>query len=339
MDFYKCSKQVKQLCIKKLKKVFAMANLLSVIVPVYNVEKYLPKCIETILNQTFKDFELILVNDGSTDNCPIICEEYAKKDERIKVIHKENGGLSDARNTGIDIAQGKYISFIDSDDFIIENTYDILVGEAETNNLDIIIGNAINYFSEDEQKLKMRKRSFPNEVINGTEFLKRSYVEKAMVHCVVAGIYRTKLIKENKLFFKKSIYHEDNLWTPQIFLKAERVMYYDLDFYRHVQRKGSITKLEDKTKNGIDLLNICYELAVIYENIQDEETKKILNDVLVSLYLRAVSIGKLTRNEYKKMINKEFLLGKSLRLKNKIKSALFIISPVLYVKLFSIVYR
>lgn len=316
-----------------------MANLLSVIVPVYNVEKYLPKCIETILNQTFKDFELILVNDGSTDNCPIICEEYAKKDERIKVIHKENGGLSDARNTGINMAKGKFISFIDGDDFIIENTYDILVGEAERNNLDIIIGNAINYYSEEEQKLKMKKRSFPNEVMSGIEFLKRSYKERAMVHCVVAGIYRTKLIKENKLFFKKGIYHEDNLWTPQVFLKAKRVMYYDLDFYRHVQRQGSITKLKDKTKNGIDLLNICYELAVIYENIHDEETKKILNDVLVSLYLRAVCIGKLTRKEYKKVLDKKFLLGKSIRIKNKIKSAIFIISPALYVRLFSGFYR
>lgn len=97
--------------------------LLSIVVPVYDVEQYLPRCIDSILEQTFTDFELILVNDGSTDNCPIICDEYADKDDRIKVIHKENGGLSDARNTGINKASGKYISFIDSDDFIVENTY------------------------------------------------------------------------------------------------------------------------------------------------------------------------------------------------------------------------
>ena len=100
-----------------------MAVLLSIVVPVYDVEQYLPRCIDSILKQSFTDFELILVNDGSTDNCPIICDEYADKDDRIKVIHKENGGLSDARNTGINKASGKYISFIDSDDFIVENTY------------------------------------------------------------------------------------------------------------------------------------------------------------------------------------------------------------------------
>ena len=100
-----------------------MVALLSIVVPVYDVEQYLPRCIDSILEQTFTDFELILVNDGSTDNCPIICDEYADKFDRIKVIHKENGGLSDARNTGINKASGKYISFIDSDDFIVENTY------------------------------------------------------------------------------------------------------------------------------------------------------------------------------------------------------------------------
>lgn len=309
--------------------------LLSVIVPVYNVEEYLPRCINSILKQTFTDYELILVNDGSTDNCPIICDKYARKDNRIKVIHKENGGLSDARNAGIEIAEGKYISFIDSDDFIIENAYDILVYEAERNNLDIITGNAIRYYSEEKQKPKMKKRSFPNKIMDGLEFLKRSYRERAMAHCVQYSIYRTKLIKDYKMFFKKGILHEDNLWTPQIFLKAERVMYYDLDFYMHFHREGSITNRKDKTKNGIDLLNTCHELAEIYKNIQDKEARKILNDLLVSSYLRAVCIGNLTRREYINLINRKFLFGKPLKIKNKIKAGIFFLSPVLYVKAFS----
>lgn len=94
---------------------------ISVIVPVYNVEKYLNRCVDSILNQTFEDFELILVNDGSPDNCGNICDEYAQKDNRVKVIHKKNGGVSSARNVGIDIAQGEYIMFVDSDDWINEN--------------------------------------------------------------------------------------------------------------------------------------------------------------------------------------------------------------------------
>lgn len=99
---------------------------ISIIVPIYNVEKYLPKCIESILSQTFTNFELILVNDGSKDRSGIICDEYASKDNRIKVIHKENGGVSSARNSGVDLASGKYIGFVDPDDYIKKDMYERL---------------------------------------------------------------------------------------------------------------------------------------------------------------------------------------------------------------------
>lgn len=112
---------------------------ISIIVPIYNVEKYIEKCIQSILNQTFSDFELILVNDGSTDSCGEICDKYKKLDDRIIVIHKVNGGLSSARNAGIDIARGEYIGFIDSDDYIHEKMYEILYNNAITYNSDIVI--------------------------------------------------------------------------------------------------------------------------------------------------------------------------------------------------------
>ena len=103
-----------------------MKPLISIIIPVYNVEQYLHRCVDSVLNQTYKNLEIILVNDGSPDNCPFICDEYAKKDKRIIVVHKENGGLSSARNAGLEIVQGEYISFIDSDDWIHENYNEIL---------------------------------------------------------------------------------------------------------------------------------------------------------------------------------------------------------------------
>ena len=101
----------------------------SIIVPIYNVEKYLSKCIESILSQTYKNIEIILVDDGSPDNSPQICDEYAKKDDRIIVIHKANGGVSSARNAGIDIATGKYIGFVDPDDYIENNMYELMVNK------------------------------------------------------------------------------------------------------------------------------------------------------------------------------------------------------------------
>ena len=122
--------------------------IISIIVPVYNVESYLERCIESILNQSFKEFELILVNDGSTDSCKDICNEYKTKDKRIKVIHKENGGLSSARNAGLDIARGKYIGFVDSDDFINKDMYKTLFNTIQDNNSDMII---CDYYKVNEE--------------------------------------------------------------------------------------------------------------------------------------------------------------------------------------------
>ena len=112
---------------------------LSIVVPVYNVEQYLHQCIDSILHQTFQDFELILVDDGSPDDCPKICDEYAKNDSRIKVIHKTNGGLSSARNAGLQIARGEYISFIDSDDFLDPITYTHVFSIFNKENVDVVI--------------------------------------------------------------------------------------------------------------------------------------------------------------------------------------------------------
>ena len=101
-------------------------EVISIVVPIYKVEKYIKKCIDSIIEQTYKNLEIILVDDGSPDGCAKICDEYAKKDKRIKAIHKENGGLSDARNVGIDISTGKYICFVDSDDYIENNYIELL---------------------------------------------------------------------------------------------------------------------------------------------------------------------------------------------------------------------
>ena len=112
--------------------------LLSVIVPIYNVEEYLEKCLDSIINQTYKNLEIILVDDGSPDKCPQICDEYAKKDDRIVVIHKENGGVSSARNLGLDIAKGEFITFVDSDDWIDETMYEKMMLKQAEENLDLV---------------------------------------------------------------------------------------------------------------------------------------------------------------------------------------------------------
>ena len=113
--------------------------MVSIVIPIYNVEIYLKKCIDSILNQSFDDFEIILVNDGSKDSSLDICNEYLKKDTRINLVNKTNGGLSSARNAGLNVAKGKYISFIDPDDCINENYFNILINKAEMNDCDVIV--------------------------------------------------------------------------------------------------------------------------------------------------------------------------------------------------------
>ena len=114
---------------------------ISIIIPVYKVEKYLSRCMDTILNQTLKDIEIILIDDGSPDNCPELCDEYAKQDNRVKVIHKNNEGLGFARNSGLEIATGEYVAFVDSDDYVKKSMFEELYNELKVNNLDVVFYN------------------------------------------------------------------------------------------------------------------------------------------------------------------------------------------------------
>lgn len=307
---------------------------LSVIIAVYNVEEYLPRCIESILAQEYKDFELLLINDGSTDKCGEVCKEYALKDNRIIVVDKKNGGLSDARNEGIKLARGKYLSFIDSDDFILPHAYNLLIDTAEKNNLDIVCGYSYKYLSEKNYYLETKKRTFEDKVYNGIDFLCMSIDDEAMPMCAPFNIYKKELIDSNKLLFKKGIFHEDELWTPQVFLNAKRVKHLDIIFYVHCQRFGSITESSNKYKNAIDIINTCYELENIYKIIENKKYKNILNNYLLTLYLNGVYVGKLVDNS---LVKKSFVFSKAKTIKNVLKSIIFLINIRLYCKINSLI--
>ena len=145
-----------------------LENLISVIVPVYNVELYLKRCVDSILEQTYKNLEIILVDDGSTDNSGVICNTYAQVDNRIKVIHKKNGGLSDARNKGLDIANGKYVSFIDSDDWIEKSMYLDCISSLERYKANIIICRRYRAYDDKRKNIEEYKR-YPLNCLMSTE--------------------------------------------------------------------------------------------------------------------------------------------------------------------------
>lgn len=179
----------------------------SIIVPIYKVEKYLPQCIESVQNQSYNDYELILVDDGSPDQCPKICEEYAKNDIHIQVIHKQNGGLSAARNTGITAAKGDYIIFLDGDDCLNDNSLDNLASELEGNRADILIGNVLHWFEEEEIIFFDNKWLVDYSKNRSLSDLCEIYVKKKALIPWRAwqSAYRLDFIKDHQLWFDADI--------------------------------------------------------------------------------------------------------------------------------------
>lgn len=210
--------------------------LISVIVPVYKVEQYLDRCIESIVNQTYRNLEIILVDDGSPDNCPAMCDAWAKKDSRIRVIHKANGGLSDARNAGMAIATGELIGFVDSDDWIAPEMYQLLYENMRQNDSDISAC-GVQMVWEDGTEPKVLTKS-GSCVLNAEDAMRASIEESWLKQPVWYKLYKTEQIKD--IPFAVGKYHEDVFWSYQAVGRAARVSVFDTPCYFYWQRSGSI---------------------------------------------------------------------------------------------------
>lgn len=214
-----------------------MEDKISIIVPVYNVELYLEKCIETLVNQTYRNLEIILVDDGSPDNCPQICDEWAKRDKRINVIHKENGGLSDARNAGLQISTGEYISFVDSDDLINRNYIWALYYSMQSNDAEIAACDVKEFYVDNE--IDTNKM----EIETVKEYMPGEALEQLISGVGVRAVAWNKMYKRvllEKEFFPKGRFHEDEFFTYRIIDKAKKIVYVDSVLYYYRQRQGSI---------------------------------------------------------------------------------------------------
>ena len=301
----------------------------SIIVPVYKVENEIHRCIDSLISQSLLQIEVILIDDGSPDNCPEICDNYAKMHSQIRVIHQKNSGLSSARNTGIINAIGEYLLFVDSDDFIEINTCDNLYNVAVKEDLDILSGMAIRKEIGKIDSL-MNDIKFTNNVITGSKFLEIGLSQKKLNMAVWMNLYKRSYILENNLFFKEYIYHEDEEWTPRVFLSANRVTHLKYPFYNYMIREGSITKNIIKRKNAIDLLSTCYSLEHIYVEISNIKLKKLLMNYIAELFMHAIIIGQFTDKKSSKEFNSVFLLNKASRFKTKLKVTVFLINRRFY---------
>lgn len=229
---------------------------LSLVVSIYNIEQYVGRSIESLLNQNSKEYEIILIDDGSTDRTSEICKAYAKNDDRITYYFKKNGGLSSARNYGLTKSRGEYVFFIDGDDYIEKNSVSKIIDLIQVNNLDML---HINYREVDDNK-KVLKEFIDNNSLEGKIYTGEDWVQQArFVTMAWAYVFKKDFLINNGLTFYEGIYHEDMEFTPRAISKAKKIQFISTPVYNYVIRAGSIIR-SCNIKKAYDLLIVAKNL-------------------------------------------------------------------------------
>lgn len=270
-----------------------MEPLISIIVPVYKVEPFLSRCVDSIIGQTFSDFELILVDDGSPDCCGEICDRYGTTDSRIHVIHKENGGLSDARNAGLEVVRGDYICFVDSDDWVSPQYLEKLLKNLQETDADICECEVNYTYGE-----LCTEADHPQLTVFNTEQALRQLIQDGQLHQYVWNkIYRRDMIEN--IIFPKGKTNEDEFWTYQIFGRAQKVVKISDILYNYYQRDSSIMGTGFSLKR-LDAL----EAKVRRQEYLECYFPKLKEKAKINLYFSCVYAGQMTlrflKNQEKK---------------------------------------
>lgn len=262
---------------------------ISFIVPVYNVEKYIAKCINSILNLEYQNKEIILINDGSTDGSERICRKYEQDNENIRLISKQNEGLSEARNLGIKIATGEYIFFIDSDDFYSYDFSKDIKKVINENSYEVILFD-YKYYYQQSDAFFIPRSSINKGIMNNKKgeqvldyFLE---YQKNTQWIVVQGIYKKTFLVENNLYFVKGRLYEDMLWLPEVFIKASSMCYKNINIYVYrLEREGQITSNISEKSLSDSLYVIEYWEEKLGRHILKEELKeKIIRNIITRYY-------------------------------------------------------
>ena len=276
----------------------------SIIIPVYKVEKYLEKCIQSVINQTYENLQIILVDDGSPDNCGKICDEYAKKDHRIEVIHKSNGGLSDARNKGLEIAKGEYIGFVDSDDYIEADMYEVLYNLLKQYNADVSI---CNFYTVSQGKISIKNADNGINEYNRIEILKEILLDKNIQSYAWNKLYKKELFDEIKYPIGKK--YEDIGTTFYLLEKCNKVVVTGKSEYYYINRQDSIVNnvTESTITDYIELIMQRYDY--IEKNIKELSSynKDYLKRILKTAEKDIKSlneVGDYTKKKYEELYNK-----------------------------------
>lgn len=239
---------------------------ISVVIPVYNVEKYLEECVDSVLQQTYSNYEIILVDDGATDKSGTICDCYAKKYDCVKVIHQKNGGLSAARNTGLREATGKYVYFLDSDDYIEDKTLEKLIEIAENENADVVFFDGFVFFTDCEENPNVWKyeRTKKYKSQKGRDILKELLLTDEYRTAVPLMLLRTAYLREYQLTFRESILHEDELFTFLVYNADGMVCHCHEELYARRMRPASIMTSSGMIRRYESMFQIYMELSALY---------------------------------------------------------------------------
>lgn len=277
---------------------------ISVIIPIFNIEKYLPKCIESVVRQSYKDLEIILVDDGSPDHCGEICDEWAKKDNRVKIFHKENGGLSDARNFGLKEATGDYILFLDGDDYWSDK-YAIsrLVKRIEVTNADILNFSYVKFFEKTNEFVPyfQRQTDMPLSLKDYN-----SQLQFMMSHGLYIASAWNKLIRHSilsdKTLFRQGVFSEDIEWCLKLLVQARSIDFVCENFYCYRQRDNSIThSIDDKKCTDLcDNIIRCFKLC----NTMQEDKRKAIYAYIAFQYSTFIKIQAQAKNKQIKNIKR-----------------------------------
>lgn len=304
---------------------------ISIVVPVYNVIGELERCVSSIVSQTYANIEVILVDDGSTDGSGDLCEVLAKQDERMRVIHKENGGLSSARNAGMKVAAGEWLMFVDSDDAILADACEGLYEIADELNPDIVIGDALRETESGGERICHDALAY-RQVYRAEEYVKIAIVHEQFYAPSCFNMYKRAFMETNNLQFVDGLLHEDMEIQPRVFLAAETVAYTGKIFYRYIDRESSIMNASGNGRRA-DAMRLIYGLWKIrFDKIADKELKELLYAHLAKCYLHTIRTLKCRSLEIDG-IDSWFLIKFGLNLKEKAKALLYAVSPNLFISI------
>lgn len=298
---------------------------ISIIIPVYNVAKELIRCIGSVDSQSYKEIQVVLVDDGSTDGSGDLCDELASDRPELVVVHKTNGGLSSARNAGLNVAKGDWIMYLDSDDALMPDACEGLIRTAWKFDPDIVVGDAVREISEEREE--MRHSSLKRDSLyTNKDFIIEAIKSHEFYAPACFNMYKRQFLESNNLVFAEGLLHEDMEMQPRVFLAAQTVAYTGVVFYRYIDRSTSIMNASKDSVREMSMQSIYAQWKRQFDSVDDEILRQYLYGHLAKCYLKTVRDLKCESLNIEG-IDGRFLFTSGLNLKEKLKALLYITSP------------